>query len=147
MGTKSKWKNGILRFFNNAVVDENVVVTTAAGALLGYGLSVISSTINGTYTLGAPVKGVVKDIVVGHNLAAKPSSFVATVRFSTVDGQVIALTPASTGVFNGVILTPTSAYPAMISLRGASTVRWAITAAGGVGTTAMAGSVIRSSAI
>lgn len=146
MGTKSKWKNGILRFYNNAVVEENVVVTTAAGALLGYGLSVISSTINGTYTLGAPVKGVVKDIVVGHNLASD-SSFVATVRFSTVDGQVIALTPASTGVFNGVILTPTSAYPAMISLRGASTVRWAITAAGGVGTTAMAGSVMRSSAI
>lgn len=146
MGTKSKWKNGILRFYNNAVVEENVVVTTAAGALLGYGLSVISSTINGTYTLGAPVKGVVKDIVVGHNLESD-SSFVATVRFSTVDGQVIALTPASTGVFNGVILTPTSAYPAMISLRGASTVRWAITAAGGVGTTAMAGSVMRSSAI
>jgi len=146
MGTKSKWKNGILRFYNNAVVEENVVVTTAAGALLGYGLSVISSTINGTYTLGAPVAGVVKDIVVGHNLASD-STFVATVRFSTVDGQVTAHTPATTGVFNGLILTPTSAYPAMVSLRGASTTKWVITAAGGVGTTAMAGSVIRSSAI
>ena len=146
MGTKSKWKNGILRFYNNAVVDENVEVTTAAGALLGYGLSVISSTINGTYTLGAPVAGVVKDIVVGHNLASD-SSFVATVRFSTVDGQVLALTGATTGVFNGLIMTPTSAYPACVSLRGASTIRWAITAVGGVGTTAMIESVIRSSAI
>lgn len=146
MATKSKWKNGILRFFNNAVVDENVVVTTAAGALLGYGLSVISSTVNGTYTLGAPVKGVVKDIVVGHNLALD-STFVATIRFSTVDGQVLVLTPATTGVFNGLILAPTSKYPAMVSLRGASTVRWAITAAGGVGSTNMAGSVIRSSGI
>lgn len=132
MGTKSKWKKGVLHFYNNAVVDENVVVTTAAGALLGYGLSVISSTVNGTYVMAPPIKGVVKDIVVGHNLALN-SSFVATVRFSTVAGQVTLVSENSSA--NGLVLTARSSYPAAVSLRGLSSVGWALTAAGGVGTT------------
>jgi len=138
MGTKSKWKKGVLHFYNNAVVDENVVVTTAAGALLGYGLSVISSTINGTYTMAPPIKGVVKDIVVGHNLASD-STFVATVLFSTVAGQVTLVSEHSSA--QGLTLTPTSKWPAVVSLRGLSSAEWAITACGGVGSTKMRAAV------
>lgn len=145
MGTKSKWINGILRFYNNAVVDENVVVTTAAGTLTGYGLSVISSTVAGTYTMAPPIKGVIKDIHVGYN-GAKGSTFAATVRFSSVANQVTGSGPATTEVINGVVLTPLSTYPAVISLRGVSTVVWAITAAGGVGTPLMGNAVVTTTA-
>jgi len=128
MGTKSKWKNGILRFYNNAVVDENVVTTTAAGTLLGYGLSVISNTAAATYTLGAPVKGVTKHITVD-------TSFVATVRMSTVENQVRVAAPAT--AVNSLTLNPGSSYPTNVSLRGVSTVLWAITGAGCAGSTLM----------
>ena len=128
MGTKSKWKNGILRFYNNAVVDENVVTTTAAGTLLGYGLSVISNTAAATYTLGAPVKGVTKHITVD-------TSLVATVRMSTVPNQVRVAAPAT--AVNSLTLNPGSSYPTNVSLRGVSTVLWAITGAGCAGSTLM----------
>lgn len=129
MGTKSKWKNGILRFYNNAVVDENVVTTTAAGALNGYGLSIISDNAARTYTLGAPVKGVTKHITVA-------TSLVATVRLSSVANQVRIAAPAT--AVNSLTMNPGSTYPTNISLRGISTVMWAITGAGCAGTTLMA---------
>lgn len=128
MGTKSKWKNGILRFYNNAVVDENVVTTTAAGTLLGYGLSVIKDNAARTYTLGPPVKGVTKQITLA-------SSLVATVRLSTVANQVRIAAPATD--INTLTLNPGSSYPTNVSLRGVSTVLWAITGAGCAGTTIM----------
>ena len=149
MGTKSKWKNGKLHFYDDktglglptqSVVDEgSIVITTAAGGggatgigtLIGYGLSVISSTINGTYTLGVPIKGVIKDIQVGHDLTEQ-SSFVATVRFSSVENLIRCIAP--TNDKNSVVLTAYSSYPACVSLRGVSSVYWALTAAGGVGT-------------
>jgi hypothetical protein len=128
MGTKSKWKNGILRFYNNAVVDENVVTTTAGGTLLGYGLSVLKDSSAATYVLGAPVKGVTKHIIV-------QTTFAATVRMSTVANQVRVAAP--TTAVNSLTLNPGSSYPTNVSLRGVSTVLWAITGAGCAGSTLM----------
>ena len=124
MGTKSKWKAGKLTFYNDAVVDAgSVVQTTASGAIAGYGLSVIACTSNGTYTLGAPVAGVTKDITVGNGAG---SSFVATIRCSTVANSVTIGSPSSDSQ-NGVVLTPGSTIPAYVQLRGASTVLWVLT--------------------
>ena len=134
MGTKSKWKNGILRFYNNAVVDENVVTTTEnQSAINGYGLSVIkhtaAATTAGVYVLGAPVMGVTKQVIV-------QSSNPVHLRGSTVDNQVRFAAPTTD--VNALILTPGSSYPANVSLRGVSTVLWAIVGGGAAGTTLLA---------
>jgi len=134
MGTKSKWKKGRLTFYNDAVVDSNVVTTTAAGTLNAYGLSVITSSAAATYTLGVPEAGMTKDIVVG-------SSWVATVRCSTVANLVTILSPSSDNQ-NGVVLTPGSTYTASVTLRGVSTVLWALTGVGTAGSTLMAGNTV-----
>ena len=127
MGTKSKWKNGRLVFYNNAVVDEAVeeksaTPTTSYVALNGYGLSVISCTANSRFTLGAPVAGVTKDITVGDG---KGSSFTATVRCSTVANSITIGSPTTS--INRVVLTPGSTITAYVQLRGVSTVLWAVT--------------------
>ena len=138
MGTKSKWKNGILRFYNNAVVEENVEQLSTAGAVRGYGLTVISTTQAGTYTMGAPVPGVVKDITVGDG---DGSSFAATIRCSTVANSVTIASPSSDSQ-NGIILTPGSTYPAGVSLRGVTTVLWTIVGTAIAGTTLMSGNTV-----
>jgi len=127
MGTKSKWKRGRLTFYNDAVVDGTVesksaVPTTSYVDLKGYGLSVIGCTANSRFTLGAPVAGVTKDITVGNG---KGSSFVATVRFSTVANRILATAPATD--VNGIVMTPGSTIPSYVQLRGVSTILWAIT--------------------
>lgn len=130
-GTKAKWKNSVLRFYGNAVVDENVVTHTTNGAMLGYGLSVVDATgaIAGTvgvYVLDPPVKGVTKQIVV-------QSSHIAYVRGSTVDNQVRFASPATD--VNSIKLVPDSTYPLSLCLRGVSSVLWAIVGGGVAGTT------------
>ena len=127
MGTKSKWKNGRLVFYNNAVVDEAVEEfsadpTTSYVAMRGYGLSVVSCTANSLFTLGAPVAGVTKDVTVGDG---KGSSFTCTVRCSTVANAITIGSPTTS--INTVVLTPGSTIPAYVQLRGVSTVLWAVT--------------------
>jgi hypothetical protein len=123
VGTKSKWKNGILRFYNDAVVEENVETLTTAGAMRGYGLSVINTTAAATFTMGAPVPGVVKDIAVG---TIDASSWAATIRCSTVANSITVGSPSS-DVQNGIVLTPGSTLPARAQLRGATTILWVLT--------------------
>jgi len=127
MGTKSKWKKGRLTFYNDAVVDGTVeefsaIPTTSFVAMAGYGLSVIGCTAASLFTLGAPVAGVTKDIVVGDG---KGSSFTATIRCSTVANQIRIANPTTD--MNGVVLTPGSTIPAYVQLRGVSTVLWVLT--------------------
>jgi len=121
MGTKSKWKNGILRFYNNAVVDENVESIDATTALLGYGLSVINTTADQSYSLGAPCAGVTKDILVGNG---DGSSFVASIILTT--GNTLS-TPSTIKSKHMFTLTPGSTIPAYVQLRGVSTTVWALT--------------------
>jgi len=129
VGTKSKWKNGILRFYNNAVVDENVeelsaAPTTSYPAMRGYGLSVVSCTAAASrFTLGAPVPGVTKDITVGDGAG---TSFTCTVRCSTVANAITIGSPG-TPPKQTVVLTPGSTYPAYAQLRGVTTVLWVMT--------------------
>lgn len=146
MGTKSKWVNRRLTFYNaplnfstgSYAVDQNVVTTTAAGALNGYGLSYITTTAAGTYTLGAPEAGVEKQIIVN-------SSFAATVRASSVANSRTIASPSS-DTQNSIILTPGSTYTASATLRGLSTVLWALMSGGVTGTTLFNGTVTLSSA-
>ena len=130
MGTKSKWKGDTLRFYNDAVVDESVVTTTANGAITNYGLSLLSypnvgsgATV-GVYVMDAPMKGVTKQIV-------NYSTNHVFVRFSTVNNSVILAAPGSPlgSTINSLILMGGSTYPIAVSLRGVSTTLWAITGA------------------
>jgi len=121
MGTKSKWKAGKLTFYNDAVVDGTVESIDATTALLGYGLSVISTTADQTYSLGAPVAGVTKDILVG---SGKGSSFVASIVLTTGNTLVTPSTIESKHTFT---LTPGASIPAYLQLRGVSTTVWALT--------------------
>lgn len=130
MGTKSKWKNGILRFYNNAVVDENVeVISDVASNLTGYGLSAINLTTAAVMTLGAPVKGVTKDIVCGLTIN---SSFAASIRLSTVANTLAApnsvgiVSPSTIAKINTIVLSPSSQHSACVQLRGLSTVEWCL---------------------
>jgi len=121
MGTKSKWKAGKLTFYNDAVVDGTIETIDATTALLGYGLSVISTTADQTYSLGAPVAGVTKDIAVG---GGKGSSFVATIVLTTGNTLV---TPSTIQSKHRFTLTPAASIPAYLQLRGLSTLRWCLT--------------------
>ena len=120
MGTKSKWKRRRLTFYNDAVVDGTVETIDATTALLGYGLSVIGTTVDQDYSLGAPCAGVTKDIMVG---IGKGSSFVATVVLST--GATL-ITPSTIQSKHTFTLTPGASIPAYVQLRGLSTVKWAL---------------------
>ena len=131
MGTKSKWKNEVLRFYNDAVIDESVDQTTANGFLPGHGLSLISGVPGvtvGVFVLKPPVKGVTKQIVT-------QTSNIFYVRCSTVDNQVRIAAPTTT--VNSIVLHPGSTYPVSVSLRGMSTVLWAVCGGGAIGTTLM----------
>jgi len=141
MGTKSKWKNGILRFYNNAVVDENVeVISDVASTLTGYGLSVINLTTAAVMTLGAPVKGVTKDIVCG---AVNGSTFVASIRLSTVANTLASpvsvgiVSPSTIAKINTIVLAPTTKRSAFVQLRGLSTLQWCLTSFAAGGTAAI----------
>lgn len=133
MGTKSKWKwtNGRLCFYNNAIVDENVVTTTANGAITGYGLSVLNFPALGVVVLDPPARGVTKQIIV-------TSTDFVYVRGSTVNGNVTFANNNSTVINSLQMVTDNSSnfnYPANVSLRAISTAKWAIVGAGSVGTT------------
>jgi len=130
-GTKAKWKNSVLRFYNNAVTDDNVVTHTTNGTMLGYGLSVVDATGAAAgsvfvYVLDPPIKGVVKNIFV-------QSSNIVYVRGSSVDNQVRFASPSTT--VNSIKIVADSTYPTSLNLRGVSSVLWAITGGGVAGTT------------
>ena len=135
MGTKSKWKwtNGRLCFYNNAVVDENVVTTTSNGPITSYGLSVLKFPALGVVVLDPPASGVVKNITV-------ISTDFVYIRSSTVEDAVtFAGAGTNTTSIHTLKLTPDNSsavnFPANVSLRAISTAKWAITGAGCVGTT------------
>jgi len=121
MGTKAKWKSGKLTFYNDAVVDGTVESIDATTALLGYGLSIIGTTADQSYSLGPPVLGVTKDIMVG---IGKGSSFVASIVLTSGNTLVTPSTIKSKHTFT---LTPGASIPAYVQLRGVSTAAWALT--------------------
>jgi len=140
MGTKSKWKwtNGRLCFYNNAVVDENVVTTTSNGSITSYGLSLLKFPALGVVVLDPPARGVVKNITV-------ISTDFVYVRGSTVNGNVTFANNNSTVINSLKMVTDNSSavnYPANVSLRAISTAKWAITGTGCVGTTINAGNSV-----
>ena len=143
MATRAKWRGGRLTFWNNALVEENVESVTSAQDIKSYGLTVIGTTANATYTLDPPHTGVVKDILVG---TSNKSSFVATIRGSSVANQVTFASPSSDSQ-NAVVLTPGSTYPAGVTLRAISTSQWAITGVVNAGTTLMSGNTVTLSTV
>jgi hypothetical protein len=123
MGTRAKWRNGRLTFYNNALVDENVVTTTAAGDIKSYGLSVLGSSANATYTMDPPAKGVEKHVVAyttwTHTLRASSD---LSVEFGKSGGKRYSITIAPT--------TKTENLGVSVMLRGVSTTLWSVTSYG-----------------
>ena len=123
MGTKAKWVKGILTFYNGAVAHDSVVSTTAAGALTGYGVSVLAATANATYTLAIPDVGVKKQLVAHTTFThtVRASSAVATGGFGVTGTTLhdIALSPT-------VALSPEGVS---VELVGMSSILWEIISA------------------
>lgn len=136
--TKAKWVSGRLNFYANGVEfssggyvhikngsylrDDNIIDSTGAGDIVNYGISVLLSSANATYTLANPVVGI-KKILVAHTTfthTVRATSAVATGAFG-VSGSTL----------HSIILSPTAALSArgvQVHLVGVSTILWEILA-------------------
>ena len=113
MGSKSRWDDGHLVFYDDPVE----TATTASRAISKYGVTVITAATKYTYTLGAVEKGLTKYIV-------PLSTFAHTVRGATAVGKILFGTTA--GKRNALVISPTSKNKSGVILRGLSTNQWAV---------------------
>lgn len=114
MVSKSRWINGHLVFY-----DDPVEKTTAAGTINKYGLTILASSANATYTMGTPEKGITKYLVgistFTHTVRGASS---VGVRFGSTGSTIYSLTLAPTTLDNS--------QGAQVILRGVSTNQWLV---------------------
>jgi len=113
MGSKSRWDEGHLVFYDDPVE----TATTASRAINKYGVTVITAATQYTYNLGPVEKGLTKYIVA-------LSTFSHVVRGATVVDKILFGTTA--GKRYSLTIAPTSKNKTGIMLRGISTNQWAV---------------------
>jgi len=115
MATKAKWKKGRLTFYNGAVDDQSITVTTAAStAITNYGVSVLKSAAASVFAMDPPALGCQKHIVFQSTLVLKLKAAGATIVSNTTIDDVLSAGVTATMKDRGLCC----------KLIGASTAAW-----------------------